>query len=103
MELALAHGADMHHRTLDGATAMLLATWRKDLRMLLILLHYELALSGLGVPSAALQQDGVVRDAFSEMARNVVSSLADRVTNLPPTEAVRITTMAGCKTKKREV
>jgi ATP-binding protein involved in chromosome partitioning len=52
---------------------------------------------------AALQQDGVVRDAFTEMARNVVSSLADRVTNLPPTEAVRITTMAGCKTKKREV
>jgi len=52
---------------------------------------------------AALQQDGVVRDAFTELARNVVSSLADRVTNLPPAEAVRITTMAGCKTKKREV
>lgn len=52
---------------------------------------------------AALQQDGAVREAFTEMARNVVSALADRVTNLPPTEAVRITTMAGCKTKKREV
>ena len=52
---------------------------------------------------AALQQDGSVRDAFTELARNVVSSLADRVSNLPPTEAVRITTMAGCQTKKRQV
>jgi ATP-binding protein involved in chromosome partitioning len=52
---------------------------------------------------AALQQDGSVRDAFIELARNVVSSLADRVSNLPPTEAVRITTMAGCQTKKRQV
>jgi ATP-binding protein involved in chromosome partitioning len=43
---------------------------------------------------AALQQDGSVR---------VVSALADRVSNLPPTEAVRITTMAGCQTKKRQV
>ena len=52
---------------------------------------------------AALQQDGVVRDAFIDLARNVVSALADRVSNLPPTEAVRITTMAGCKTTKRDV
>lgn len=52
---------------------------------------------------AALQQDGSLRDAFTELARSVVSSLADRVSNLPPTEAVRITTMAGCQTKKRQV
>jgi ATP-binding protein involved in chromosome partitioning len=52
---------------------------------------------------AALQQDGSVREAFTELARSVVSSLADRVSNLPPTEAVRITTMAGCQTKKRQV
>jgi ATP-binding protein involved in chromosome partitioning len=52
---------------------------------------------------AALQQDGVVRDAFIDLARNVVSALANRVSNLPPTEAVRITTMAGCKTTKRDV
>jgi hypothetical protein len=37
------------------------------------------------------------------LARNVVSALANRVSNLPPTEAVRITTMAGCKTTKRDV
>jgi len=30
-------------------------------------------------------------------------SLAKRVKNLPPSEAVRITTMAGCQTSKREV
>ncbi len=52
---------------------------------------------------AALQQDGAVREAFTNLARNVVSALADRVSNLPPTEAVRITTMAGCKTKKRDL
>ena len=52
---------------------------------------------------AALQQDGIVREVVTELARSVVSSLADRVSNLPPTEAVRITTMAGCQTKKRQV
>ena len=52
---------------------------------------------------AALQPTGPNPEAFAAVAQNMISSLADRVENLPPTEAVRITTMAGCKTKPRTV
>jgi len=52
---------------------------------------------------AALQPSGPNPEAFAAVAQNMISSLADRVENLPPTEAVRITTMAGCKTKPRTV
>ncbi len=45
---------------------------------------------------AALQTSGLVPQAFMDVAKNVITSLAARVENLPPTEAVRITTMAGC-------
>ena len=34
-----------------------------------------------------------------KIARNIVSEVAKRNENLPPTEIVRITTMAGCSTK----
>ena len=45
---------------------------------------------------AVLQTEGPAREAFVRIARETVDSLAHRVENLPPTEAVRITTMAGC-------
>jgi ATP-binding protein involved in chromosome partitioning len=43
-----------------------------------------------------LQTEGPAREAFVRIARETVDSLAHRVEDLPPTEAVRITTMAGC-------
>jgi ATP-binding protein involved in chromosome partitioning len=52
----------------------------------------------------AIMQDGTIAsEAFGEMAKNVVSELVKRNTDLPPTEVVRITTMAGCSPKKEQV
>lgn len=50
---------------------------------------------------AALQDGTAIPLAFEEIARNIVSEVADRNENLPPTEFVRITTMAGCSPKKK--
>ena len=49
---------------------------------------------------AALQEGTDIPLAFDEIARNIVSEVAERNENLPPTEIVRITTMAGCSPKK---
>lgn len=49
---------------------------------------------------AALQEGTPIPLAFDEIARNIVSEVAERNENLPPTEIVRITTMAGCSPKK---
>lgn len=49
---------------------------------------------------AILQEDTPSAKAFNEMAKNVVSELVKRNEELPPTEVVRITTMAGCSPKK---
>lgn len=48
---------------------------------------------------AAMQEDTVVANVYKEIARNAVQSLVERNNTLPPTEAVRITTMAGCSAK----
>lgn len=45
---------------------------------------------------ATLQTKSQVTEAFTEIARNTVSELVKRNKNLPPTKAVKITTMAGC-------
>jgi len=45
---------------------------------------------------AALQVDSPIADAFTEVTRNMVAELVKRNETLPPTEAIRITTMAGC-------
>jgi len=45
---------------------------------------------------AALQEDSPVATAFTEMARNVVRETVKRNKHLPPTESIKITTMAGC-------
>jgi ATP-binding protein involved in chromosome partitioning len=48
---------------------------------------------------AALQEDTVAANVYKEIARNTVQSLVERNNTLPATEAVRITTMAGCSAK----
>lgn len=45
---------------------------------------------------AALQDDTLLSNSFLELTRNVVQQVVDRNENLPETEAIQITTMAGC-------
>lgn len=45
---------------------------------------------------AALQTGSSIEGAFEEITRNVVQELVSRNKSLPPTEAIKITTMAGC-------
>ncbi|WP_291274273.1 Mrp/NBP35 family ATP-binding protein [Flavobacterium sp.] len=50
---------------------------------------------------AALQEDTPLANAFEELARNVVEETVKRNDTLPPTEAIKITTMAGCSAVKK--
>lgn len=45
---------------------------------------------------AALQTATPIETAFEKITRNVVQELVGRNKSLPPTEAIKITTMAGC-------
>ena len=45
---------------------------------------------------AVLQENSPVAEQFVEVTRNLVSELVKRNEDLPPTEAIKITTMAGC-------
>ena len=47
---------------------------------------------------AALQTATATQDAFESVTRNVVEQLVKRNDALPATEAIKITTMAGCST-----
>lgn len=49
---------------------------------------------------AALQDDTIVSKAFEEVTRIAVEEVVRRNTDLPPTEAIKITTMAGCSNVK---
>jgi ATP-binding protein involved in chromosome partitioning len=49
---------------------------------------------------AALQDYTPVSEAFESLTKEVVSELVKRNESLPPTEAIRITTMAGCSAVK---
>ncbi|GIZ15841.1 Mrp/NBP35 family ATP-binding protein [Capnocytophaga catalasegens] len=49
---------------------------------------------------AALQENSPIAKAFEQVARHVVSEVVTRNQYLPPTEAIKITTMAGCSPKK---
>jgi ATP-binding protein involved in chromosome partitioning len=51
---------------------------------------------------AALQTATPIESAFEELTRNVVSELVRRNEQLPPTEAIKITTMAGCSAVKKK-
>jgi ATP-binding protein involved in chromosome partitioning len=48
----------------------------------------------------ALQEGSKIAEIYKETAQKMIESLVERNKNLPPTEAVKITTMAGCSPKK---
>jgi ATP-binding protein involved in chromosome partitioning len=50
---------------------------------------------------AALQEGSKIADIYTETARKMVESLVERNKSLPPTEAVKISTMAGCSPKAK--
>jgi len=51
---------------------------------------------------AALQTATPVEEAFGELTKNVVREVVKRNTDLPPTKAIKITTMAGCSAVKKK-
>jgi ATP-binding protein involved in chromosome partitioning len=50
---------------------------------------------------AALQTGSIIENVFDEITRNVVTEVVNRNENLEPTEAIKITTMAGCSAVKK--
>ncbi|TDE31351.1 MRP family ATP-binding protein [Flavobacterium ranwuense] len=50
---------------------------------------------------AAMQTGSVIETVFEEITRNVVQEVVNRNESLPATEAVKITTMAGCSAVKK--
>ena len=50
---------------------------------------------------AALQTASVIETVFEEITRNVVQETVNRNESLPATEAIKITTMAGCAAVKK--
>ena len=50
---------------------------------------------------AAMQTGTILETVFEEITRNVVQEVVNRNENLPATEAVKITTMAGCSAVKK--
>ncbi|NND80638.1 MAG: Mrp/NBP35 family ATP-binding protein [Maribacter sp.] len=51
---------------------------------------------------AAMQMGTSLETAFQELTKNSVQELVRRNTSLPPTEAIKITTMAGCAAVKQK-
>jgi len=51
---------------------------------------------------AALQDGTPLSESFKELTRNTVQEVVNRNKNLPPTEAIKITTMAGCSAVKNK-
>ncbi|MEN1783847.1 MAG: Mrp/NBP35 family ATP-binding protein [Bacteroidota bacterium] len=51
---------------------------------------------------AALQTATPTEEAFEALTKNVVQEVVRRNTDLPPTEAIKITTMAGCAAIKKK-
>ncbi|GER60384.1 Mrp/NBP35 family ATP-binding protein [Patiriisocius marinus] len=49
---------------------------------------------------AALQSGTSIEEAFIEITKNIVQETVKRNESLPPTEAIKITTMAGCSAVK---
>ena len=50
---------------------------------------------------AALQTATVIESAFEKLTQEMVQQVVNRNTSLPPTEAIKITTMAGCSAVKK--
>ena len=51
---------------------------------------------------AAMQTGSLIEKVFEEVTRNVVQETVNRNENLPATEAIKITTMAGCSAVKKK-
>ncbi|MFH6972238.1 Mrp/NBP35 family ATP-binding protein [Flavobacterium petrolei] len=51
---------------------------------------------------AAMQTGSVIETVFEQITRNVVQETVNRNESLPATEAVKITTMAGCSTVNKK-
>lgn len=51
---------------------------------------------------AAMQTASPIEASFEEITRNVVQELVGRNKSLPPTEAIKITTMAGCSSVNKK-
>ncbi len=51
---------------------------------------------------AALQTATPLEQAFEKLTQNVVQEVVKRNDDLPPTEAIKITTMAGCSAVKKQ-
>ena len=51
---------------------------------------------------AALQKATPLETAFEDITRNMVQETVNRNKSLPPTEAIKITTMAGCSAVKKK-
>ena len=51
---------------------------------------------------AALQDGTLLNESFDELTRQTVQEVVNRNKNLPPTEAIKITTMAGCSAVKNK-
>ena len=54
----------------------------------------------LGRP-AAMQENTLIETAFNTITQNVAQEVVRRNTALPPTDAIKITTMAGCSAVKK--
>ena len=50
---------------------------------------------------AAMQSNTPLESSFTDITQNVVQEVVKRNKNLPPTEAIKITTMAGCSAVKK--
>ena len=50
---------------------------------------------------AAMQTGTKIEEAFEELTKNVAQEVVARNKSLPPTEAIKITTMAGCSAVKK--
>jgi ATP-binding protein involved in chromosome partitioning len=48
-----------------------------------------------------MQEGSVIESVFQEITRNVVQQTVARNESLPATEAIKITTMAGCSAVKK--
>ena len=51
---------------------------------------------------AALQENSKIAEIYKTTTQNMIESLVERNKNLPATEAVKITTMAGCSPKNKK-
>lgn len=51
---------------------------------------------------AALQENTPISESLLDITRNVVQQVVNRNESLPPTEAIKITTMAGCSAVRKK-